>query len=399
MKIAKLNIEGYIGELDKESAFAGEKNFTLANLKTFLSSLDSGITDIHVDINSGGGSVFEGWDIHDELQKSGKNIITIGRGIVGSIATVIFLSANPENRKLIKGTKFFIHHPYWLPNESEPIRADELLSLGNDLKDEQNRILNLYARESKSNANELYPLMSKETDLTSEMAVRMGFASEEIEDTNDVSYHQYRLVAMINSKEKQLTQNTMTQTTKEMSAFKKFGLMLNRIMKGNFKAMDMPVIDEAGNNVTLFIETETEDLVGKNAYLIAEDGSQSPAPDGKYTDGDGKMINVTGGVVASVDEPMAATEPVEADALKAELEALKATNLELTNQLEASKTEGQTIKAQFEKINTEFVALKTTLIGAGAEFKNATQTFDKGGERKGSEAGSAYAERLRNKNK
>ena len=41
MKIAKLNIEGYIGELD--SAFAGEKSFTLNNLKEFLNNLDSEI--------------------------------------------------------------------------------------------------------------------------------------------------------------------------------------------------------------------------------------------------------------------------------------------------------------------------------------------------------------------
>jgi len=202
MKIAKLNIEGYIGELDSKSQFAGEKNFSLKHLNTFLNNLDSDITDIEFTVNSGGGSVFEGWDIRAALLNSNKTLHSIGENIVGSIATVIYMAAKVENRSIVKGTDFFIHHPYWLPGESEPIRANELLALGKDLKEEQDKLLNFYANESKATAEQLSPLMAKETNLTSEQAVELGFAGKEIESVDFVSYHKYKLAAFIDIKDK-----------------------------------------------------------------------------------------------------------------------------------------------------------------------------------------------------
>jgi ATP-dependent Clp protease protease subunit len=83
MKIAKLNIEGYIGGSDMVSLFSGAETFSLAALKRFLDTLEEDVTDIHVYINSGGGSVIEGWAIYDKLKTSGKKITTIGEGMVG----------------------------------------------------------------------------------------------------------------------------------------------------------------------------------------------------------------------------------------------------------------------------------------------------------------------------
>ena len=74
MKIAKLNIEGYIGSSDIVSMFSGEKTFNLSQLKDFLNTLESDVTDIHAYINSGGGSVNEGWAIYDKLKASGYNV-------------------------------------------------------------------------------------------------------------------------------------------------------------------------------------------------------------------------------------------------------------------------------------------------------------------------------------
>lgn len=395
MKIAKLNIEGYIGDGDIMSLF-GEESFNLTKLKKYLDSLEADVTDLHVYINSGGGSVNEGWAIYDKLKTSGYNVTTIGEGMVGSIATIIYMAGTI--RKLHENTKFFIHNPYWQPDEPTPMEAEDLINLGEDLKSEQKKILDFYANQTGTALEQIEPLMSKATDLTSSQAIEMGFAQEVI--TSAINYKQYKLVAMIDKK--QTSQNTMTQVTKEMSMLKRFGLMLNRFMKGNFKNMDITAVDEAGNNVKLFIETETEDLMGKNCYLITEDGDQTTAPDGKYTDGEGKVIVVAGGVVSSVEDALNSTDDQpNVEALNAELEELKAKNLELTNQLEASKTETTNIKAQLEVINVEFNNMKTTLIGANAEFNAAPQSFDnnKGKVKKGSEAGSAFAERFKNKHK
>ena len=372
MKIAKLNIEGYIGELD--SAFAGEKSFTLNNLKDFLNSLDSDVTDIHYKVNSGGGSVYEGWDIHAALLASGKNLTAIGENIVGSIATVIFLAPKPENRKLIKNTKFFVHNPYWLPEQSEPMRANELLALGKDLKGEQDKILNFYAKESKATAYELAPYLEKETDLTAENAVKMGFANEVIDALEEVEYRQYRLVAMIKPNKTNETMSKVDETI--LNKMNKFFKNFSRVTKGKFFDMDLAVTNESGEAVNLFIESDSEDITGANVFEVDAEGNQSPAKAGKYMDAEGKTVVVTDGKVSEVIEKVIedATEPT-VEELKAKLEAA---NTEL-NALKASKevleTENDAIKANITVIETEFKALKEVVIGEGAEFDLGTQSF------------------------
>lgn len=372
MKIAKLNIEGYIGELD--SAFAGEKSFTLNNLKDFLASLDSDVTDIHYKVNSGGGSVYEGWDIHAALLASGKNLTAIGENIVGSIATVIFLAPKPENRKLIKNTKFFVHNPYWLPEQSEPMRANELLALGKDLKGEQDKILNFYAKESKATAYELAPYLEKETDLTAENAVKMGFANEVIDALEEVEYRQYRLVAMIKPNKTNETMSKVDETI--LNKMNKFFKNFSRVTKGKFFDMDLAVTNESGEAVNLFIESDSEDITGANVFEVDAEGNQSPAKPGKYMDAEGKTVVVTDGKVSEVIEKVIenATEPT-VEELKAKLEAV---NTEL-NALKASKevleTENDAIKANITVIENEFKALKEVVIGEGAEFDLGTQSF------------------------
>ena len=384
MKIAKLNIEGYIGELDPNSSFAGEKNFSLNNLKTFLNNLSSDVTDIHYKVNSGGGSVYDGWDIHDALKASGKTLTAIGEGIVGSIATVLYMAAPLSNRKLIKGTKFFVHNPYWLPEESEPMRANEILALGKDLKFEQDRLLSFYAKESNASSLELAPFLDKETDLTAENAVKMGFANEVIDNLEEVEYHNYKLVAMIDIKDKSNKNKTNMEQTildKATKLFKNMAETAKRIAKGKFFDMDITATDKEGNSVNLFIESETEDLVDKAAFIVDAEGNQSPAPDGDYVDGDGRTIAVLGGKVAEVaTKAEESTEPMDAlkaelAAKSAELDALKAEKSTMEANLLAKETENEAIKANVTTLETEFKALKEVIIGSGAEFEPGTQSF------------------------
>lgn len=379
MKIAKLNIEGYIGELD--SAFAGEKSFTLNNLKEFLNNLDSDVTDIHYKVNSGGGSVYDGWDIHSALLASGKNLTAIGENIVGSIATVVFLAAKPENRKLIKNTKFFVHNPYWLPEQSEPMRANELLALGKDLKTEQDRILNFYAKESKATAYELAPYLEKETDLTAENAVKMGFANEVIDALEDVEYHQYRLVAMIKPNKTNDKMSKVDETV--LAKMNKFFKNFQRVTKGKFFDMDLAVKNEAGEAVNLFIESDSEDITGASVYIVDAEGNQSAAANGKYVDAEGKTVVVMDGKVSEViekaiednNEPTIEELKAQLEAANTELNALKASKETVETELQAKVTENEAIKANITVIENEFKALKEVVIGEGAEFDLGTQSF------------------------
>lgn len=310
MKISKLNIEGYIGGADIMSLFSGEETFNLSKLRNFLDNLESDVTDIHVYINSGGGSVNEGWAIYDKLKASGKTITTIGEGMVGSIATIIYMAGSV--RKLHENSKFFIHNPYWQADAPTPMEGDDLISLGEDLKNEQNKILDFYSKQTGVERSKIEPLMSKATDLTSTQAIELGFAHSVVNES--VNYRKYQLVAMVNIKEKQTNQNNnMIENKGILATMKRFAKKLAMASKGVYVNMEMPVTDEEGNNVTLFIETETEDLVEKPAFIIDAEGNQSPAKDGKYTDASGKVIMVSGNMVKSVEEG----KPAEEEANKA----------------------------------------------------------------------------------
>lgn len=366
MKIAKLNIDGYIGGSSIQEMF-GEDVFNLSKLKKFLDNLESDVTDIHVYINSGGGSVTEGWAIYDKLKASGKNITTIGEGIVGSIATVIYMAGS--TRKLHENTKFFIHNPYWLPNSDTPLEGNDLIALGEDLKFEQGKILEFYSKVTGVDSNVIEPLMDKATDLTATQAIEMGFAHSTISEF--VNYNHYRLVAMIDVKPKQ-TNNMNEDKTTILGAIEKLGDKLAKYFKKDIVNMTMKVSNPEGAEVELFIESETDDITGKSAYLVDAEGNQVVAPNGEYKDATGKVIKVVDGVVSEVIMPQ---ENNELEKIKAELEAAKSESENLKAELSEKSNELETVKASMSEINKEFVALKNTIIGSGARFETQGQNF------------------------
>lgn len=376
MKVAKLNIEGYIGGADLMSLFGGGETFNLSALKKFLDSLETDVTDIHVAINSGGGSVVEGWAIYDKLKTSGKKITTIGEGMVGSIATIIFMAG--DVRKLHENSRFFIHNPYWQPDSPTPMEADDLISLGESLQAEQKKILDFYSKQTGTGIEQLEPLMQKATDLTSAQALEMGFANEII--STSVNYKPYKLVAFVatENKPKQIKMNKNEQSVSWIKrSFTKLAAMINGVTLN----MEMPVKDASGNEVLLYVESETEDLTGKSAYLLDADGNETPAPDGDYTDANNRIIKISGGVVAEVVEAEAKKdenldEPKMED-LIAKIAELEETKANLTNELESVKAEKSKSESEFNAFKNEFESLKKVVIGKGSSFQASEQDFTK----------------------
>jgi ATP-dependent Clp protease protease subunit len=376
MKIAKLNIEGYIGGSDMVSLFSGAETFSLAALKRFLDTLESDVTDIHVYINSGGGSVIEGWAIYDKLKTSGKKITTIGEGMVGSIATIIFMAG--DYRKLHENSRFFIHNPYWQPDSPTPMEADDLISLGESLQAEQKKILDFYSIQTGKAIEELEPLMQKATDLTSTQAIELGFANEII--STSVNYTPYKLVAFVatENKPKQIKMNKNEQS---VSWIKRGFTKLAALINGVTLNMEMPVKDAEGNEVLLYVDSETEDLVGKSAYLLDAEGNESAAPNGDYTDANGRVIKVAEGVVAEVVEAEAkkheGEEKTKMEDLIAKIAELESTKANLASELELVKAEKSKAETEFNAFKNEFESLKKVVIGKGSNFQASEQDFTK----------------------
>lgn len=392
MKIAKLNIEGYIGGADIVSLFSGEETFNLSKYKKFRDSLEDDVTDIHVFINSGGGSVVEGWAIYDALKTSGKTITTIGEGMVGSIATIIYMAGT--TRKLHENSKFFIHNPYWQPTEASPMEGDALINLGEDLKKEQQKILDFYANQTGTSIESIQPLMQKATDLTSAEAVNMGFATEII--SSSANYYKYQLVAYVEPKkvEQIIKKQTMENKTNDSWISRKL-TKLAALINGVTLNMEMPVKDSEGNDVTLFIESETEDLTGKEAYLIDAEGNQTTAPDGDYTDAEGRTIKVVGGLVTEVVAKAAETKEtaLTIEELNAKIAELENANTSLTSELEAKTKE----VALMNEVKVEFENLKKVVIGKNVKFEDSKQDFSKENSSKVNSYAEQMAARIKNK--
>lgn len=374
MKVAKLNIEGYIGGGDLVSLFGGAETFNLSQLKKFLDSLETDVTDIHVSINSGGGSVVEGWAIYDKLRTSGKRITTIGEGIVGSIATVIYMAG--DVRKLHENSRFFIHNPYWQPDSPTPMEADDLIQLGENLQAEQKKILDFYVNQTGNSVEQLQPLMQKATDLTSTQAIELGFAHEII--TSSVNYTPYKLVAYV-GENNQTNKQTMNKQENNVSWIKRGFTKLAAMINGVTLNMEMPVKDPNGNDVILYVESETEDLVGKPAFILDADGNEQTAPDGDYTDANGRVIKIANQLVSEVVEPQAKVEEniVSIDELNAKIEELTNINNSLNEQLTSIKAEKEQTENTFNNFKAEFETLKKVVIGKGKEFQASEQTFVK----------------------
>ena len=395
MKIAKLNIEGYIGGSDMVSLFSGAETFSLAALKRFLDTLEEDVTDIHVYINSGGGSVIEGWAIYDKLKISGKKITTIGEGMVGSIATIIFMAG--DYRKLHENSRFFIHNPYWQPDSPTPMEADDLISLGESLQAEQKKILDFYSQQTGKAVEDLEPLMQKATDLTSTQALEMGFANEII--STSVNYTPYKLVAFVatENKPKQIKMNKNEQS---VSWIKRGFTKLAALINGVTLNMEMPVKDAEGNEVLLYVDSETEDLVGKSAYLLDAEGNESAAPNGDYTDANGRVIKVAEGMVSEVVEPQAKVEEKNPtiDELTAKITELENAKANLASELESVKAEKSKSETEFNAFKNEFESLKKVVIGKGSNFQASEQDFTKKEATSDSTFGAWALNKYKNKN-
>ena len=111
MNSATLYINGYIGQ----QGFFDEASFDLTTLNNFLDQHQD-IEELNVFINSGGGSVTEGFAIHDRLMSLPFTVNTIVNGMCGSIATVIFQAGKKGKRKMYANSEFFVHNPFWMPD-------------------------------------------------------------------------------------------------------------------------------------------------------------------------------------------------------------------------------------------------------------------------------------------
>lgn len=287
-----------------------------------LQNKDAELLKVH--INSEGGDVNEGFEIHDALISSGKQIETIGEGIVASIATVIFLSGSV--RTMSQNAEFIIHNP-WSGGKGTSKDFQEAADM---LKLSEDRLLAFYNKKTGTASEILKKLMERETIFTADQAKSYGFATE--------VQQIYKAVALFNINK---NKNEMNKEELDVAMDKKLDGFFSK-MKGLFGKAKALVITTGDGSMLDFgeeIQEESQIIVGSAAKL--EDGN---SPEGDYVMTDGRTITFAAGVITAIVEP----DPnAEAEAMKAKITELEAENETLKTQSAEYESNLTTVKAEF----------------------------------------------------
>lgn len=153
-----------------------EIGFWGVQAKDFISQLGQvNGKSLQVEINSPGGDVYAGLAIYNALRGSGKEIVVKVMGVAASIASLIAMAG--DKIVMPKNTFMMIHNPWTFAAGN----ADDLREVADTLDKIGGSLLATYSARTGLSAEELAPMLAKDTWLTADEALEKGFATEVVE--------------------------------------------------------------------------------------------------------------------------------------------------------------------------------------------------------------------------
>jgi ATP-dependent protease ClpP protease subunit len=288
--MAKIKIVGHIGPSSVDQAGKLHKGVELLDVIEQVESFPTDL-ELEIEINSPGGYADVGDSIFEYLnsQKAkGKKLTTVQTGLIGSIATKIFLVG--DRRIVDDRYQFWIHNPYMDGVSGD---QDALREMASSLQKTETELRKFYSEFTNISDEGLDSLMKIETGLTADQCVKFGFATDK------------KLIPVFNS-----IKNKMGKFEEKVNSFlgreKKKGVQPKaQVPENKTKTMVVVLADEAGS---FWVEGELAE--GSSAFLLDENGEPTvePVADGMYMLEDGTSLEVAGGLLSSVLAAEAKTE-------------------------------------------------------------------------------------------
>ena len=125
--------------------------------------------NIHLRINSPGGSVFDGTSIYNALKQHPANVVVHIDGLAASISSIIALAGNEI--RMSENAFFMIHEPWSMVIGS----SDDMRKEADLLDKVRGMIAATYMKKSKKEEKDVLSLMAEETWMTASEALEMGF--------------------------------------------------------------------------------------------------------------------------------------------------------------------------------------------------------------------------------
>ena len=151
------------GEVDQDTA-----NLVVAQLVHLES--DDPDKDIHLYINSPGGSIYDGLAIYDTMQFIRPDVQTICYGIAMSMGSLLLVGGAPGKRMALPNSRILIHQPsggFQGQTTDIEIHAREVLAL-------RARIDEIYAGHTGQSVERVHADMERDRYFTGEEAVAYG---------------------------------------------------------------------------------------------------------------------------------------------------------------------------------------------------------------------------------
>lgn len=310
---------------------------SFADIDAFCNSIPADDNQIEVRLHCDGGSVTEGWAMYDRLRATGKEITCIVEGNAASMATVILMAAPKERRKAYENAHILVHNPWAVVMTTAD--ADDMQKMANDLKAEQERLVNLYVERCGVDRDTIQSLMDEDKFITAAEAKELGIIGE--------------IIPPISAKVRTTTNpNNMNEVNVKAS-------LLDRMLaKLGFKTLD-----EAASLDIKALELSTAD--GQTLTIEREEGQpqvgDAANPDGEWLMPDGTTIVVENGVITDIkpkedapegnaDDDKKGEEPTteeddkdeEMERLRERIAELEKENEELRQQLESANANART---------------------------------------------------------
>lgn len=318
----------------------------------FCESIPDDDNAIDVRLHCDGGSVVEGWGIYDRLRATGKVITCTVEGNAASMATVILMSAPKERRRAYKSALICVHNP-WVPAYAlgDTLTAAELEKAASDLKETQNKMLDLYVERCECNREEMQALMDEDKYIGVDRAMELGLIGEIIAPAS--AKKQGLVFNNKNNKKmaKEKDEKVEVKASLLDRALAKLGLKnIDELAKG----MDLSTSD--GQTLTVERE-EGEPQVGDKA-----------SPDGTFVMPDGKTIVVKDGTITDIQTSSnGGDEGGEGSELEQRVAELESEVKELQKKLETSENARKQAEAM-AKTQEELRILNAVKIAGGEKI-------------------------------
>ena len=236
-----------------------ESDFSSYDLASRIKALPQD-AQITVHINSNGGDLKEGLGIYNVLK--GRNVTTICEGFAASSASVIFCAG--KTRIMNAASLLFIHNASMLMAGT----ADEMEKAADDLRTITDAAKAAY-REAGVNISveDLAELMDKETWITPEAAVAMGFATE-IADAETDGIKNDAMQSIIAA----VTDDRRAQLKKIMDDLARY------LAENGADSPAEPAENAEGETVEETVETSAEEQADAQTDAPAEDNATTSTP-------------------------------------------------------------------------------------------------------------------------